>query len=194
MERLLKRINEHLFNCGSVYKFRQTHDPASIDKLLSTMPSRVRSKCIIHGSTANGKLITAHDKRSGHLVSYLMFKVHRKPIRFAEILYSCTTIDHRRKGLSHMMRLVCIIYAKINKCIYVVSDANEISGKVLQKLGFHWNAGEDGTGDYIAELGNELQWNASPTAMLSLSDHSVQSLYDQLKKIKCPRVSKSVQP
>lgn len=148
-------------------------DTAQSDLIYSLIK---RSRCHDQVPNCLYHYVLAHSDNV--LVSYLSFRIITVgKTKALEMSFSCSHLDYRRKGLSKLLRACAIIVAKRASCKYVISDANELSGPMLRDtFGFEFNAGEDGTGEYIETVADELNWESSPTAVLLLESFDVESL------------------
>lgn len=107
-----------------------------------------------------------------NVVSYITFTREQSDLtgeEFVLINFSCTRIDHRRKGLSRIIRLIIMVYALHHNIRYVASDVNEQSGQMAKKY-------------FNFTLGNEYipLFNYEATSYIDLKDPKHQKYIDKM--------------
>jgi hypothetical protein len=167
----VSKINNWLSYCNKEYKL-ECHlcdDIAETNEIYKNLT--IPSKCPDEKLDNCDHMYVYLRNENKQVLSYIGFKIFKKPILYIDILWGCTDKDHRRKGLSTIILMIPVILALDLNIGLILSDSNELSGPLLEKkFGFIYNGGPKGTGEYIEELGNLVEWQSSPTSYIDLSD------------------------
>lgn len=173
IKQTITKINKWLLNCEKSYTItcHFCEDQKTID-MVNTKITKI-SKC--HDIELNDcSLVYILVMKNNKPIGYSAFKIFEKPLYYIDITWLCVDINNRRKGLSSILSAVPIILALDLDFKLIVCDANEMSGNLLQhKFQFIWNAGDDGDGDYIENIGNLVEWQSNPTAYLDLRNPDI---------------------
>ena len=162
---VIKRVNTWLSKNNTVYTLgiHQCTDTEETESIYThlTLPSDCHA---IKLDDCNLTYVYLRHQASGKVVTYLAFKIFSTPVQYIDMVWGCTGLEHRRKNLSTILRMVPIMMALQLQAL-VVSDANKLSGGLLKKrFGFVYNE----NGDYQEDIGNLVNWQSSPTAYLDL--------------------------
>ncbi len=144
-ENILTKLNTHLSDCSTYSLSCFTMDQT---ELLNEMYALAKDTDDCHdiqrmlgyvetdNQTVKYYLIAAHDSKTGNMVSYITFSLELSTthgFQFVLINFACTNIDNRRKGLSIMLILVPMMFARDNRIQFVVADTNVKSAGLLKK-------------------------------------------------------------
>lgn len=177
-------INVFLEKCAFQYKIEcmKVNRKDDIKQMIemSKCHSQAESDVIEPDTSADIINVLAIHKQTGKVASFLSWENYKnKKVKLIYIMWSCTKIDDRRKGLSTLLRMVPIMYGIHHKFDYVVADTNEQSSPLLvNKFGFEYQE------TYDAKIGNMTNWDISINTKLKLEEPYLKTFKATLEKWK----------
>lgn len=136
MDYSIGRVNERIAHLGIHIRLAFKKDYKLISDLIETNATG-HDPCAKQDyyKECNNLLLFSGD----NLASYLSFTLEKTidGETFIGLSLSCTSYEYRRKRYTTYLRMVLFHYALLNERImYIASDVNDLSSKVLRKVGF----------------------------------------------------------